>query len=290
MLTLDLFVNAIVAGILLGGFLAAVSLGISIVFGYLDIVNIAHPAFVVLGSYAVYILNSTFGIDPLLAGIAMAAPFYLLGILIYRFYYAFFERHGAESLRGLVFFFGILFLVEVGLNITYGVDYRMVNAFYLGKSIEIGLVGIPYRLLVPFVAGVAMIFIVYLYLSKTFYGMAIQGVAQDSLAARLMGADPIKIKSVAFGMGMATASVAGALLIMISPIEPSMGREYIGRVFAIAVLGGMGSVVGTLVAAVLLGIAESLTSTFYSPSMAPAVSFGILLLVLAIRPSGIFGR
>ena len=290
MLTLDLFVNAIVAGILLGGFLAAVSLGISIVFGYLDIVNIAHPAFVVLGSYAVYILNSTFGIDPLLAGIAMAAPFYLLGILIYRFYYAFFERHGAESLRGLVFFFGILFLVEVGLNITYGVDYRMVNAFYLGKSIEIGLVGIPYRLLIPFVAGVVMIFIVYLYLSKTFYGMAIQGVAQDSLAARLMGADPIKIKSVAFGMGMATASVAGALLIMISPIEPSMGREYIGRVFAIAVLGGMGSVVGTLVAAVLLGIAESLTSTFYSPSMAPAVSFGILLLVLAIRPSGIFGR
>ena len=290
MLTLDLFVNAIVAGILLGGFLAAVSLGISIVFGYLDIVNIAHPAFVVLGSYAVYILNSTFGIDPLLAGIALAAPFYLLGILIYRFYYAFFERHGAESLRGLVFFFGILFLVEVGLNITYGVDYRMVNAFYLGNSIEIGLVGIPYRLLVPFVAGVAMIFIVYLYLSKTFYGMAIQGVAQDSLAARLMGADPIKIKSVAFGMGMATASVAGALLIMISPIEPSMGREYIGRVFAIAVLGGMGSVVGTLVAAVLLGIAESLTSTFYSPSMAPAVSFGILLLVLAIRPSGIFGR
>ena len=278
------------AGILLGGFLAAVSLGISIVFGYLDIVNIAHPAFVVLGSYAVYILNSTFGIDPLLAGIAMAAPFYLLGILIYRFYYAFFERHGAESLRGLVFFFGILFLVEVGLNITYGVDYRMVNAFYLGKSIEIGLVGIPYRLLIPFVAGVVMIFIVYLYLSKTFYGMAIQGVAQDSLAARLMGADPIKIKSVAFGMGMATASVAGALLIMISPIEPSMGREYIGRVFAIAVLGGMGSVVGTLVAAVLLGIAESLTSTFYSPSMAPAVSFGILLLVLAIRPSGIFGR
>ena len=110
------------------------------------------------------------------------------------------------------------------------------------------------------------------------------------MAARLMGADPIKIKSVAFSMGMATASVAGALLIMISPIEPSMGREYIGRVFAIAVLGGMGSVVGTLVAAVLLGIAESLTSTFYSPSMAPAVSFGILLLVLAIRPSGIFGR
>ena len=115
----------------------------------------------------------------------------------------------------------------------------MVNAFYLGNSIEIGLVGIPYRLLVPFVAGVAMIFIVYLYLSKTFYGMAIQGVAQDSLAARLMGADPMKIKSVAFGMGMATASVAGALLILISPIEPSMGREDLGRVVAIALLGGL---------------------------------------------------
>ena len=130
----------------------------------------------------------------------------------------------------------------------------------------------------------------YLFLARTFYGKAIMGVSQDSLALRLMGANPIQIKTIAFGLGMATASLAGALLIIIVPIEPSMGREYIGRVFAITVLGGMGSIGGTLVAALILGVAESLTSTFSGPSWALAVSFGILLVALAVRPSGLFGR
>jgi len=129
-----------------------------------------------------------------------------------------------------------------------------------------------------------------LFLGKTFYGKAIMGVSQDSLALRLMGADPVKIKTIGFGLGMATASLAGALMIMIAPVEPSMGREYIGRVFAITVLGGMGSVGGTLVAAIILGIAESLMSTFSGPSWAVAVSFGTLLVVLAVRPAGLFGR
>ena len=105
-----------------------------------------------------------------------------------------------------------------------------------------------------------------------------------------MSVDPIRIKRIAFGISIATAGIAGALLISIQPIEPSIGREYIGRGFAICVLGGMGSLPGTLIAAFLLGIVESLTSTFYGPSWAPAVSFGILLLTLAFRPSGILGR
>ena len=116
------------------------------------------------------------------------------------------------------------------------------------------------------------------------------GVSQDSLALRLMGADPIQIKTIAFGLGIATASIAGALLIVIAPVEPAIGREYIGRVFAITVLGGMGSIGGTLTAALILGVAESLTSTFSGPSWALAVSFGLLLLTLAVRPSGLFGR
>jgi branched-chain amino acid transport system permease protein len=143
---------------------------------------------------------------------------------------------------------------------------------------------------VPCVVGLLLTLALYLFLAKTFYGKAIMGVSQDSLALRLMGANPIQIKTIAFGLGMATASLAGALLIIIGPIEPSMGREYIGRVFAITVLGGMGSIGGTLVAALILGVAESLTSTFSSPSWALAVSFGILLLALAVRPSGLFGR
>jgi branched-chain amino acid transport system permease protein len=131
---------------------------------------------------------------------------------------------------------------------------------------------------------------VHLYLSRTFAGRAILAVSQDRLALRLMGADPIKIKQLAFGLSIATAALAGALLIVIGPVEPSMNRLYIGRVFAIVVLGGMGSIGGTLVAALILGVAESFVATFYGPSWAPAVAFGILLITLALRPQGLFGR
>ena len=112
----------------------------------------------------------------------------------------------------------------------------------------------------------------------------------NNTALRLMGADPIRIKQLAFGLSIATAAVAGALLIIIGPVEPSINRQYIGRVFAIVVLGGMGSIAGTWVAALILGVAESIVATFYGPSWAPAVAFGILLITLALRPQGLFGR
>jgi branched-chain amino acid transport system permease protein len=288
--SVDLLLNAIAAGLLLGGFYAAVSLGITVAFGLLDIVNIAHPVFVMLGSYVAYLMNVKFGADPILTGLVFTPVFYGLGVLLYRIYYASFERKGAESLRGLVFFFGILFIVEVALLLGFGVDYRMVEARYIGQTLQVGPVGIAFRLLVPCAVGVILTGALYAFLSRTFYGRAIQAVAQDSFALRLMGADPSRVKDIAFGIAIATASLAGALLIMIGPVEPAMNREYIGRVFAIAVLGGMGSIGGTLVAALILGVAESLTSTFYGPSWSVAVSFGILLLALAVRPSGLFGR
>jgi branched-chain amino acid transport system permease protein len=115
-------------------------------------------------------------------------------------------------------------------------------------------------------------------------------VAQDQLALRLMGVDPVRVKELAFALSIATAGIAGALLIVIQPLEPSIGREYIGLVFAVCVLGGMGSIWGTLLGAFVLGLAESFTATYFGPSWAPAVSFGMLLLTLAFRPSGLFGR
>lgn len=290
MFSFDLLLNVVVAGVLLGGFYAAVSLGISLSFGLLDVVNIAHPVFVILGSYAAYAANSSFGLDPILTGLLFTPLFYLLGVAVYRVYYASFEKKGEESLRGLVFFFGLMFIIEVALLLMFGVDYRLVEASYIGESLRIGSIGIALRLLVPCLVGLLMTAGLYLFLGKTFYGKAVMGVSQDSLALRLMGADPIQIKTIGFGLAIATASLAGALLILIGPVEPSIGREYIGRVFAIAVLGGMGSIGGTLVASLILGVAESLTSTFSGPSWALAVSFGILLLVLAVRPAGLFGR
>ena len=287
---IDLFINAVASGLLLGGFYAAVALGLSIVFGRLDIVNIAHPAFVIIGSYVTFYINDNFGLDPIVVGLIFMPIFFLLGIGMYRFYYVCFERTGQESLSGLAYFFGIMFIIEVLLILVYGVDYRNVQADYVGKTLWIGIVGLPYRMLVPFIAATVVTGGVYLYLSKTYLGRAILAVSQDRVALQLMGADPIKVKQWAFGIGIATAAVAGALLITIHPVEPSVGRLYIGRVFAIVILGGMGSISGTFFAALMIGIAESLIATFIGPSWAPAAAYGILLLTLAVRPQGLFGR
>ena len=290
MFSVELLLNALVAGILLGGFYAAVSLGLSVAFGQLNIVNIAHPAFVILGSYIAYMCNSRWGLDPILVGIVFTPVFFLVGVGAYRIYYESFERKDDEALRGLAFFFGVMFIIEVGLIMVYGVDFRTVQAPYIGQNWKIGGVGVPTRMLVPFCVSLVMFACVYLYLSRTFNGRAIMAVAQDRLALQLMAADPVRIKQLGFGIGIGTTAVAGALLIIIIPIEPSIGRLYIGQVFAIAVLAGLGSIPGTLVAALVLGIAESVVSTFFGPSWAPAVAFGILLLALAFRPQGLFGR
>lgn len=288
--TPELFANAIVAGLLLGGFYAAVALGLSIAFGQLDIVNIAHPSFVVVGAYAAYMVNSAWGVDPILVGLAVSPLFFFAGAVIYRIYFQSFERTGQESLRGLVFFFGIMFIAEVLLILNYGVDYRLVSAPYIGENWKVGPIDLPLRMVVPFLVSLIMTGGIILYLSRTFVGRAIKAVAQDRLALQLMGANPIKIKQYAFGLGIATAAIAGPLLIIIGPVEPSVGRLYIGRVFAIVVLGGMGSISGTLIAALILGVAESLVATFYGPTWSNAVAFSILLITLAVRPQGLFGR
>jgi branched-chain amino acid transport system permease protein len=285
-----LVINAIIAGLLLGGFYAAVSLGISISFGMLDVVNIAHPAFIILGSYVAYIVNDRFGFDPILVSLALSPLFFALGMAIYRIYYVCFEKRGQESLRGLAFFFGILFITEVTLVLIFGVDYRLVNTAYGDVTLRAGDVDFPMRLVVPFLVSVAMVVGVQLFLTHTFFGRAVLAVAQDQLALRLMGVNPYRVKELAFALSIATAGVAGAFLIIIQPVQPAIGREYIGLVFAVCVLGGMGSIWGTLIGALVLGTAESFTSTFFGPSWAPAVSFGLLLGTLAFRPSGILGR
>lgn len=285
-----LLFNAIVAGLLLGGFYAAVSVGVSISFGMLDVVNIAHPAFIILGSYIAYYVNSQYGFDPIVVSLVLSPLFFLLGMALYRIYYLCFEMRGQESLRGLAFFFGILFITEVVLILIFGVDYRTVRTAYTDTTLRLGVVDFPLRLVVPFLVSVAMIVGLQLYFTHTFFGRAVLAVAQDPLALRLMGVNPVRVKELAFALSIATAGVAGAFLIVIQPVQPAIGREYIGLVFAVCVLGGMGSIWGTLLGAFVLGLAESFTSTYFGPSWAPAVSFGLLLLTLAFRPSGLFGR
>ena len=289
-MTPDLVANALVSGVLLGGFYAAVTVGISIAFGMLDVVNIAHSAFIILGSYIAYIVNATLGLDPILTAIIALPAFYLLGQAVYQVYYLSFEKRGEEALRGLAFFFGLLFVTEVVLILLFGVDYRYVEAGYIGPTRHVGSVDLPLRMLVPCAVSIALVAALQLFLARTFTGRAITAVAQDQQALRLLSVDPVRVKRIAFGISIATAALAGAFLIIIQPVEPSVGREYIGRIFAICVLGGMGSLPGTVVAAMLLGIIESFTATSCGPSWAPAVAFGFLLITLAVRPAGLLGR
>jgi branched-chain amino acid transport system permease protein len=290
-ISLDLLFNAIVSGVLLGGFYAAMSLGVSISFGMLDIVNISHPVMIILGAYLSWWLNEKFGIDPILASVILVPFFFILGFILYRIYYDRFEKNaGGDSLRGLAFFFGILFIIEMVLILLFGVDYRNINTSYTDTSLNLGFVSLPYRLLIPCVLSVSLLLLIREVFRRTYFGRAVSAVAQDPLALRLMGVNPVKVKGYAFGLSLMIAGFSGAMLMIIQSVQPAAGRDYIGLVFAVCVLGGMGNLTGTLLAAMILGIAESMTATFAGPSWAPAVSFGLLLLTLAFRPQGIFGK
>jgi branched-chain amino acid transport system permease protein len=286
----DLLLEALIFGVLLGCFYAAVSIGLSVSFGLLDVPHVAHPAVMVLGSYCTFVVAS-WGLDPIVAGALLMPLFFVLGVLIYRFYYETFEKRGSDAaVRGLAFFFGLAFIIEVGLILAFGVDQQMVHAAYIGSSLELGDYRIPYRMLVAFGVALVLTCALSLYLSNTYIGRAIKAVAQDEPALRLMGANPVRIKQWAFGIATGVSALAGAMLIIVGPVEPAMDRLYIGRTFCVVVLAGLGSMTGTLAAGLILGIAESIVLMMLGASWAPAVAFGLLLVVLGIRPQGLFGR
>src|SRR5690242_13647435 len=167
---LELLWEAVIFGILLGGFYAAVSIGLSVSFGLLDVPHVAHPAIMVLGAYCTWLLG-TQGLDPILAGVVLMPAFFALGVGIYRFYYETFERRGTDAgTRGIAFFFGLALIIEVGLILEFGVDQRTVEAAYIGESYELGEIRIPYRMLAAFATAQVLMAGLTLYLAKTFTG------------------------------------------------------------------------------------------------------------------------
>jgi len=289
MIALELVVNALVTGVVLGSIYSLLALGLAITFGILDIPNVAHPALVVAGAYAVAVLNG-YGVDPILAGLLWAVPFYLLGLAFYEFYSRSFEaRGGTSTLQSLTLFFGASLVIEVALAVAFGTDLTAARVPYIGQSFTVGFVAIPYRFLVPALVTPVVVFLLWLYMTRTNTGLAIRAVAHDERAVSVSGVDPVAIKRHAFGIAMALAVIAGAALIVTGPVDPFAGRIHIGRVFAIVVLAGMGTIPGTLAAGIIIGIAESLVMGFMSPSWAPGVAFAILLGTLAFKPTGLFG-
>ncbi len=291
MFSIELLRDAVVLGVLLGCFYAAVSIGLSVCFGLLDVPQVAHPAFLVLASYGVFWLNDRYDIDPLVAGLIITPLFFVLGVITYRIYHETFERRGSDAaVRGIAFFFGVAFIIEVLIILQFGVDQQSVSASYIGKAWSFAGLRIPVRQLVAFGVALALTGGLATYLSKTFMGRAIRAVAQDEEGLRLMGANPVRIKQFAFGIATAVLGLAGALLIIIAPVEPTLDRVYIGRTFCVVVMAGLGSISGTLLASIILGVAETIVLTMFGASWAPAISFTLLLAVLAVRPQGLLGR
>jgi branched-chain amino acid transport system permease protein len=244
-----------------------------------------------MASYAVYFLNDSYEIDPLVAGLLITPLLFVFGLVAYRIYYETFERRGSDAaVRGIAFFFGVAFIIEVLIILHFGVDQRSVTASYIGKSWRFGDMRIPLRLMVAFAVATGLTVLLATYLSRTFMGRAIRAVAQDEEAVRLMGANPVRIKQWAFGIATAVLGVAGALLIIVAPVDPTLDRAYIGRTFCVVVMAGLGSMTGTLIAAIILGVAETIVLTMFGASWAPAISFALLLVVLAVRPQGLLGR
>ncbi|MBC2768892.1 branched-chain amino acid ABC transporter permease [Pusillimonas minor] len=287
--TLDIFFNAISTGVLLGSIYAAVALGLAITFGILHIPNVAHPTLVIVGAYFVVWLGQ-WGVDPLLAALIGLPVFYVFGMLLYTFYSQAFERRGQVNiLQSLTLFFGLSLVIEIAIALLFGSELKSVSAPYIGTSLNLGVFTLPYRLLIPALLAPIMIALLWMYFTKTNSGTAIRAVAHDDRALSIAGIDPAWIKRHAFGIATATAVVGGVALVMMGPVDPFSGRFQIGRVFAIVVLAGMGSIPGTLVVAIMIGIAESFVSAYLTPSWSPGVAFAILLLALAFRPQGLFG-
>lgn len=289
MTALDLTLNALATGVMLGSIYALMALGLAITFGVLHIPNVAHPALVVTGAYAVIALNR-WGVDPIVAGFLWAPAFYLLGLAFYGFYARAFEaRGGGNTLQSLTLFFGLSLVVEVALVVAWGTDLRSVSVPYVGRSLHLGPFVLPYRFLVPALVTPLVIAALALYLTRTDRGLAIRAVAHDERAVSVSGVDPAAVKRHAFGLATALAVVAGAALVITAPVDPFAGRIHLGRVFAIVVLAGMGNMPGVLFAGILIGVAESLVMAFLSPTWAPGVAFAILLATLGLRPTGLFG-
>ena len=225
---LNLALNAIISGLLLAGVYAIASLGLTITFGLLQIPNVAHPTFIVLGAYCAQLLNS-FGLDPIVGGLLFTPLFYFGGVLLYQVYFQTFERRGrSDTLQSFTFFFGIALVLQVSLILVAGVDLTSVSAPYIGKSLRIGPATMPYRLVIPFVIGMTVGLGMWLLLMRTRAGLALRAVAHDANALRICGLSPTRAKANGFGLAMATASLAGAVLIVVSPIDPFSGLNTSG--------------------------------------------------------------
>lgn len=285
---MQLLWQILVNGVLLGGLYALMALGLALVWGVLNIVNLAHGALIMLGAYVCYYLFADFGWDPFAAlPVAMLALFGL-GYLIQRYLLDLVMR--APMFNTLLITFGLEVVITYLAQMAFSADFRTINPDYAGAHFQLLGATVPVVRIVAF--GVASVLTVslWLMLAHTRIGLAIRATSQNLIAARLYGVDARKLYALTFGFGAALAGAAGSLYGVVSQINPYIGSTLTAKSFAIAIIGGLDNPLYVLVGGLFVGIAEALTALYIGPTYTDVMSFGVLVLVLVARPTGLLGR
>ena len=284
MLAAQILINALVLGCLY----ACIAIGFSLVWGVLNVINLIHGSFVVLGAYLAWSLYQGFHISPWYALVIAAPLFFVLGYVIQRVILN--RVITAPVLVTLTMTFGLDLILNNAMIYYFKADYRKLSLTPPMGSVSIFDVVVPIDRLVATVAALALTGVLYLILRRLRVGRAIVAVRLDRDAAVLMGVDVNSIYAIAFGLGAALAGCAGVLMALIFPISPLTSTAYLGKAFVVCVLGGLGSVSGALAGGLLLALIEGVGSAMFGPAHATTLSFALLIIFLILRPQGLLGR
>jgi len=275
-------------GLVLGGLYACIAVGFSLVWGVLNVINILHGSFIVLGSYVAYFGYVHLGIHPFVSTVIAGAVLYALGYLLQA---GIINRViAAPVLITLTLTFGLDLVLNNAMLLAFTADYQAVNLEHPLGTLQLGPVFLPGDRVAAMVLALLLTVLLYRLLRDSRIGRAIVAVRMDREAAALMGVDVPRINAVTFAIGAFMAGAAGALLSIIFPISPLNGPMFLGKAFVVCVLGGLGSVPGAMLGGLVLGVIESFTSFWFGPERAVTISFALLLVLLFVRPSGLMGR
>jgi branched-chain amino acid transport system permease protein len=281
--------HAVIDGILTGGVYALMAAGLSLIFGVMDIINIAQGAMVVLGAYLSYVLSVHLGIG-LLPGLLITIPaLFLLGVALE---FGFMRRLRESDRTGMSILvtYAVAIVIEGILSAIFGIDYVQLHASYVNKSVHVFGFYLPYIYLIGFGLAVVLLVGLYYMLYRTKFGRAVRASLQNRTAADLIGINVNRTRTISVGIGVAVTAVGGMVFGATTAFNPNSGYDLISRLLAIVILGGLGSIGGAMVAAIAMLVLSDVVAVAWSPTWAPLVFFAALVLVLSIRPQGLFGK
>ncbi|MBW1699212.1 MAG: branched-chain amino acid ABC transporter permease [Deltaproteobacteria bacterium] len=284
----ETIIQLIVNGLLIGGIYALISIGLTLIFGVLEIINFAHGEFLMLSMYACYWMFQLTGIDPYVSFFFIIPIFFLLGMAVQRVVIQ--PIIDAPPLNQIFATVGLSMVMANTALALWKADYRTVKTSYSSLSLKIAGLMISFPRLLAFLSAFILIGALFLFLKKTYTGKAIRALAQQRKAAMLMGINVYRTYQIAFGLGIAMVGAAGAMLIPVYYAFPTVGTLFVLTAFVVVVLGGYNSLIGSLIGGLIIGIVESFSGFYLSPHLKEAVYFVIFILILLFRPAGLFGR